>query len=74
MTDYKCGHKTSGIIIMDSNDLSMLSWIDWSESVGLFGDKSICYDCYLQPKMRKGKSVLGMHLAEEILKQGEKQE
>lgn len=46
MTKYKCGHETEGIIILDDNELSMMAWIDWSESVGVFGDKSVCFDCY----------------------------
>ena len=47
---YKCGHESDGIIILDNNELSMLAWIDWSESVGVFGDKSICFDCYCKEK------------------------
>jgi len=45
MTKYKCGHKSS-IIIMDSNLLNMSAWMDWKESVGFDGDKSMCWECW----------------------------
>ena len=43
---YKCGYETDGILILDDNELSMITYLDWSESVGIFGDKSQCFDCY----------------------------
>ena len=47
MTKYKqCGHESDGIIILDSNELSMAGWIEWSESVGVFGSKELCWTCY----------------------------
>ena len=46
MTKYKCGHETNGVLILDSNPLSIAAYIDWSESVGVFGTKELCYDCY----------------------------
>ena len=48
MTDYKCGHKTSGIIILDDNVLSLTAYLEWSESVGVFGDKSQCWECWIK--------------------------
>jgi hypothetical protein len=42
----KCGHETTGVIIADVNVLSMSSYLEWSDSVGVFGDKTICYDCW----------------------------
>jgi len=48
MTHYKCGHETDGTIIMDSNALSFANWLNWSESVGVFGTKEKCFDCYLK--------------------------
>lgn len=49
MTKYKCGH-TSKAIFMDNNDLSYISYIDWKDSVGFDGDKSLCYSCYCKTK------------------------
>ncbi len=46
MTEYKCGHKTDGVIILDDNLLSMSAYLEWVESVGLRGDKSQCWECY----------------------------
>ena len=42
----KCKHKTDGAVIMDCNELSMAGYLEWSESVGVFGDKTICWDCW----------------------------
>jgi len=47
MTKYKCGHETE-TIILDDNELSTSAWIDWSESVGVFGNKSKCFNCYCE--------------------------
>ena len=48
MTKYhKCNHETNGLIILDDNELSLTAYIDWSESVGVFGDKSICWECWV---------------------------
>jgi len=45
MTEYKCGHKVT-MIIMDNNPLSFLAWEEWRGSVGFDGDKSMCFDCW----------------------------
>ena len=50
MTEYKCGHKTSGIIIMDDNELSMLGYLTWVDSVGLNGTREKCWECYCKEK------------------------
>ncbi len=42
---YKCGH-TGKPIILDDNILSMTAWMEWSESVGVFGDKTECWECW----------------------------
>ena len=48
MTKYKqCGHESDGIVILDSNELSMAGWIEWSESVGVFGSREFCWDCFI---------------------------
>jgi len=46
VTEYKCGHKSDGVIIIDSNLLSISAYLTWTESVGLEGDRSECWDCY----------------------------
>jgi hypothetical protein len=46
MIQYKCGHKTSGTIILDSNLLSTAAYIDWAED-NLF-TQDLCFDCYLK--------------------------
>lgn len=46
MTNYKCGHKTDGVIVIDGNVMSMATYFEWSESVGIFGDRSQCWECY----------------------------
>lgn len=47
MTEYsKCGHTTNGVIILDDNIMSMSAYLEWSETVGVFGDKTKCWECY----------------------------
>lgn len=46
MTKYKCNHESDGIIIMDSNELSMSAYLIWKDSVGLDGTKEQCWECY----------------------------
>lgn len=46
MVEYKCGHKTNGVLIIDDNPLSIAGYLNWSESVGIFGTKEQCYECY----------------------------
>ena len=46
MTNYKCGHKTNGVLILDSNPLSICAYLEWSDSVGVFGTKEKCFDCW----------------------------
>lgn len=43
---YKCGHNSDGIIILDSNELSIAGYLVWLDSVGLQGSKELCFDCY----------------------------
>lgn len=50
MTNYNCGHESNGAIIMDNNELSILNYFEWSETVGVFGDMTECFDCYLEGK------------------------
>ena len=47
MTKYsKCGCETDGIIILDDNELSLSKYFMWCDSVGVFGNKTICWECY----------------------------
>jgi len=41
---YKCGHRAK-LIILDSNPLSISAWLEWKDTVGFDGDKSMCFDC-----------------------------
>jgi len=53
MTDYKCGHETDGVIIMDDNELSYAFYLEWSESVGVFGSREQCFNCYIKEMEKK---------------------
>lgn len=47
MTKYsKCGHKTTGVIILDDNVISMVNYFNWANGVGVFGDRTICFECW----------------------------
>ena len=52
MTDYKCGH-SSDVIIMGSNALSIIAWLEWKNSVGWGGDKSMCWECWCKKEGKK---------------------
>ncbi len=47
MTKYKCGHETSGLIVMDDNIMSMASYLMWTEEGNLETRKE-CFDCFLK--------------------------
>ena len=55
MTEYKCGCINNGIIIMDDNELSMLGYLDWIDSVGLNGTKETCWNCWCDSQNTGGK-------------------
>ncbi len=46
MTKYKCGHESNGVLVLDCGPLSITAYLEWSESVGVRGDKSQCWDCW----------------------------
>lgn len=52
MTKYKCGCETDGVIILDDNELSILAWLDWSETVGVSGNRDKCFDCYIKKELK----------------------
>jgi len=41
-----CGHETSGIIIMDSNPLSISAYMSWNEE-GHLDNQDVCFPCWL---------------------------
>ena len=43
---YKCGHKIRGVVILDSDVLSIAAYEDWAHTVGIFGDKTKCWECW----------------------------
>ena len=45
MNKYKCGHKGE-LVILDSNVLSLSAYMNWKNTVGFEGDKSMCWECY----------------------------
>ena len=53
MKKYKCGHKTEAVIFLDSNELSISAYEDWSNTVGVFGTGEKCFNCYLKELKEK---------------------
>jgi hypothetical protein len=45
MTKYACGHETE-IIIIDNNPLSLSATLEWANTVGRDGDKTLCWMCW----------------------------
>ena len=45
MTKYQCGHETDIILIL-SEPLSLLAYIEWAQTVGRDGDKTLCWACW----------------------------
>lgn len=43
---YKCGHKTAEPVILNTDVMSMEAYTDWSKSVGIFGDRTKCWECW----------------------------
>ena len=48
MTKYKCGHETTGVLILDSNPLSIATYIEWGIEDGNSETKEQCFDCFLK--------------------------
>ena len=50
MMKYKsCGHKSEAIIL-DSNLLSIAAYLEWKDTVGFDGNKSLCWNCWCNQK------------------------
>lgn len=59
MIEYKCGHESDGIIILDDNELSMSAYLEWFNGRGLNGTKELCWDCYCNNNSTKNLIVKG---------------
>ncbi len=53
MTDYKCGHKESGLLVIDGGPTSMSKYLRWAETVGLNGTREQCWECWCEKKEAK---------------------
>ena len=51
--EYKCGHKTDGVIILDDNELSMSMYIQWAEVENNLETQEECFDCFLKKLNKK---------------------
>ena len=56
MAFYKCGHER-GLVIMDSNPLSLIEYFNWKDEFGYDGDKSLCWDCYCKKDNELAKKL-----------------
>jgi len=45
METYKCGHSPESIII-DNNLLSLSAYYEWEMTTGIYGNKTLCWDCF----------------------------
>lgn len=57
MVNYKCGHKTSGMIVMDCNPMSMSAYLEWKDSVGIDGTREQCWKCWCEARNTKRKKM-----------------
>jgi hypothetical protein len=48
VTKYRCGHETNGELLLNTNELSLSDYFIWAKSIGVFGDKSMCWECYCE--------------------------
>lgn len=54
---YGCGHESGGAIILDDNEMSMIAYLDWVDTVGMNGMKLTCWDCYCTLSKAKPKDI-----------------
>lgn len=55
MTDYDCGCKTDGIIILGDSILSMCIYLEWAEEENNLTSRKECFDCYLKRMYKTSK-------------------
>lgn len=48
MTEYKCGHTTNGMIILDDSVISMSAYLQWAEEENNLETREKCFDCFLK--------------------------
>ena len=56
MTDYKCGH-SHDIIVTDCNPLTILAYLEWKDTVGLDGDRSLCWGCFTKTEVTEKRKI-----------------
>jgi len=54
MSFYKCGHDRK-VVIIDSNILSYMEYIQWVEDTGFRGNKKECWECYCKSRNKEIK-------------------
>jgi hypothetical protein len=52
METYKCGHSPE-TIILDNNLLSLSAYYRWENTVGIYGDKTLCWDCFNEKEKKE---------------------
>ena len=51
---YKCGHESKPIFIDRMDTIKMVEYVEWEDTYGFNGDKSLCFDCYLKMIKKRG--------------------
>ena len=54
MSEYACGHDGKPIV-MSGDALSIAAWLEWKDSVGFDGDKSMCFTCWCAAERKVNK-------------------
>lgn len=57
MTKYKCGHKSKGFIIIEDSIVVFSSYLTWADSVGVFGTREVCWECWCKNRFGSSKSI-----------------
>jgi hypothetical protein len=56
MSFYKCGHDR-GIVILDDDPLCFLAYLEWKDSTGYDGDKTLCWECWCEKQREDEKKL-----------------
>ena len=46
---YKCGHEST-LRVIDSDTLGISAYLNWKDTFGFNGNKSMCWVCYCKMK------------------------